>query len=165
MQQAMKISKGKQVAGSTSKSNQKKRQRLTEFRKKRYSGHISRQFFHLQACLKPWYRFWYTAQNFQPTFSTSVFSRSLFKIAIFARSLKMAIATSIFMNERYDDGFAPEFSISVLKRIMALVPSYICETKEIKSNMKLGQKKQNQWKIYVKLKYEIFFKADIKKVG
>ena len=40
----------------------------------------------------------------------------------------MAIATFIFMNEVYNDGFAPEFSVSMLKETFALVRDYVYET-------------------------------------
>ena len=40
---------------------------------------------------------------------------------LFRRSFKVAIATLNFMNEVYNGGFAPEFSVSVLKETIALV--------------------------------------------
>ena len=58
---------------------------------------------------------WYIAQNFQPTFSMSVLFRRLFNTSIFSRFSKMSIAPSNFMNEFYNGGFPPEFSVSVLK--------------------------------------------------
>ena len=64
---------------------------------------------------------WYIAQNFQPTFSMSVLFRRSFKTAIFFRFLKVAIAMSNLMNEFYNGGFAPEFSVSMLKETIALV--------------------------------------------
>ena len=64
---------------------------------------------------------WYIAQNVQPTFSMSVLFRRLFRTAIFSRFSKVAIATSNFMNEFYNGGFVPEFSVSMLKEIVALV--------------------------------------------
>ena len=48
---------------------------------------------------------WYIAQNFQPTFSMSILFRGSVKTAIFSRFLKVAIATSNFMNEVYNGGF------------------------------------------------------------
>ena len=36
---------------------------------------------------------------------------------MFSRFLKVAIATSNFMNEVYNGGFLPEFNISMLKKI------------------------------------------------
>ena len=39
----------------------------------------------------------------------------------FSRFLKVAIATSNFMNEVYNGGFSPEFSVSLLKENIALV--------------------------------------------
>ena len=40
---------------------------------------------------------------------------------MFSRFLKVAIATSNFMNEVYNGGFSREFSISMLKEIKALM--------------------------------------------
>ena len=51
----------------------------------------------------------------------SVLFRRSFKIAIFSRLFKVAIATSSFMNEVYNGGFAPEFSVLMLKETIALV--------------------------------------------
>ena len=42
----------------------------------------------------------------------------------------MAIATLNFMNEIYDGGFAPEFSVLMLKESMALVRDYVSETRK-----------------------------------
>ena len=70
---------------------------------------------------------WYIAQNFYPTFSMSVLFRRSFKTAIFSRFWKVAIATSNFLNEVYNDGFAPEFSVSMLKETIALVWVYVSE--------------------------------------
>ena len=39
----------------------------------------------------------------------------------------MAIATSDFMNEVYNGGFSPEFSVSMLKETIALVRDYVSE--------------------------------------
>ena len=64
---------------------------------------------------------WYIAQNFQPTFSMSVLFRRSFKTAIFSRFLKVAIVTSNLMNDVYNGGFLPEFSISMLKETIVLV--------------------------------------------
>ena len=64
---------------------------------------------------------WYIAQNIQPTFSMSVLFRRSFKTAIFSRFLKVAIAASNFMNKVYNGGFAPEFSVPMLKETIALV--------------------------------------------
>ena len=44
-----------------------------------------------------------------------------FKIAMFSRFLKVAIATSIFMNKVYNREYSPRFSISMLKKIISLV--------------------------------------------
>ena len=43
------------------------------------------------------------------------------KTAILSRFLKVAIATSGFINEVNNGGFSPEFSVSMLKEIIALV--------------------------------------------
>ena len=43
------------------------------------------------------------------------------KTAIFSRFIKVAIPTSNFMNEVYNGGFSPEFSVSMLKENIALV--------------------------------------------
>ena len=71
---------------------------------------------------------WYIAQNFQPTFSMSV--SSSFKTAILSRFSKVAIATSNFMNEINNGGFAPELSVSMLKKTIALVRDYVYETRK-----------------------------------
>ena len=47
--------------------------------------------------------------------------RRSFKIAIFNRFLKMAVATPNFMKEVYIGRFTLEFSVSMLKEIMAVV--------------------------------------------
>ena len=73
---------------------------------------------------------WYIAQNFQPNFSMSVLFRRSFKTDIFGRFLKVAIATSNFMNKFYNGVFAPEFSLSMLKKTIALVRDYVSETRK-----------------------------------
>ena len=55
----------------------------------------------------------------------SVFIRRCCKIAIFSNLLKVAIATSIFMNKVYNGRFVTELSVSVLKEIIALVQDYL----------------------------------------
>ena len=45
-----------------------------------------------------------------------VLFRRSFKTAILSRFLKVAIATSNFMKEVYNGGFALEFSVSMLKK-------------------------------------------------
>ena len=35
------------------------------------------------------------------------------------------------MNEVYNGGFAPEFSVSMLKETIALVREYVCETQNL----------------------------------
>ena len=74
--------------------------------------------------------YWYIAQNVQPTFSMSVLFKRLFRTAIFSRFSKVATATSNFMYEFYNGGFAPEFSISMLKEIIVLVRDYVSETRK-----------------------------------
>ena len=65
----------------------------------------------------------------------SVLFRRFFKIAIFSRFLKVAKATSHFMNEVYNGGFVSEFSVSMFKETIALISDYMY--------LKLGNKKQN----------------------
>ena len=60
----------------------------------------------------------------------SVLFRRLFRTAIFRRFSEVAIATSNFMNEFYNGGFLPEFSISLFKEIIALVRDYASETRK-----------------------------------
>ena len=60
----------------------------------------------------------------------SVLCRRSLKTVIFSRFLKVAIATLNFMNEIYDGGFAPEFSVLMLKESMALVRDYVSETRK-----------------------------------
>ena len=61
--------------------------------------------------------------------------RHSFKTAIFSRFLKVAIATSNFTNEVYNGRFEPEFSVSVLKKNIALVWDFVSETR---NNLKLA---------------------------
>ena len=82
---------------------------------------------------------WYIAQNSQPTFSMFVLFRCSFRTSIFSRFSKVATATSNFVKESYNFGFAPEFNFSMLKETIALVWGYI-----------------SSWKIYMKTKYVIF---------
>ena len=56
--------------------------------------------------------------------------RRSFKTTIFSIFLKVALATSNFMNEFYDGGFTPEFSVSMLKETIVLVRDYISETRK-----------------------------------
>ena len=64
-----------------------------------------------------------------------VLFRRSFKTAIFTIFLKLAIATSKFMNEVYNGGFTPEFSVSMLKKIIALVWDYVSETRKYKAKL------------------------------
>ena len=63
-------------------------------------------------------------------FSMSVLFRRSFKTAVFSSFLKVIIATSNFMNEVYNGGFAPEFSVSMLKETIALVRDNVYETRK-----------------------------------
>ena len=45
------------------------------------------------------------------------------------------------MNEFYNGGFAPEFSVSMLKETLALVPNYLSET--------------GKYKVYLAEKYNV----------
>ena len=74
----------------------------------------------------------------------SVLFRRSFKTAIFSRFLKVVIATSNFMNEVYNGGFVPHYSVSMLKEIIALVRDYVSEIRKLKS--------KTSGKIYVKTK-------------
>ena len=58
----------------------------------------------------------------------SVLLRHSSKTAMFSKFLKVAKATSNFMNEVYNGGFLPEFSVLMLKEIIALVWDYVYET-------------------------------------
>ena len=49
---------------------------------------------------------------------------------MFCTFSKVAIATSNFMNEFYNGGFAQDFIVSMLKKIIALVPDYVFETRK-----------------------------------
>ena len=65
----------------------------------------------------------------------SVLFRRFFKTAIFSRFLKVAIATSNFMNELYNGGCVPQFSVSKLKETIALVRDYVYETRKEKTKL------------------------------
>ena len=58
----------------------------------------------------------------------SVFFKCSFRSAIFSMFSKVAIATSNLMNEFYNGGFAPEFSVSMLKETITQVWDYVSET-------------------------------------
>ena len=60
----------------------------------------------------------------------SALFRGLFRTAIFRRFSEVPIATSIFMTEFNNSGFAQEISISLLKEIIALVRDYVSETRK-----------------------------------
>ena len=60
----------------------------------------------------------------------SVLFRRLFRTAIFIRFSKEALATSNLMKEFYNGEFAHEFSVSMLKETIALVPDYASETRK-----------------------------------
>ena len=59
-----------------------------------------------------------------------VLFRRSFKTVIFSGFLKVATATSNIMKEVYNGGFAPKFSVSILKETIALVWDYVSETRE-----------------------------------
>ena len=74
----------------------------------------------------------------------SVLFRRFVKTAILSRFLKVAMATSNFMNEIYNGGFASKLSVSMLKQSISLVWDYVYETRKQKA--KLAEKyicKQN----------------------
>ena len=50
--------------------------------------------------------------------------------ALFRRSFKVARATSDFMNQVYNGGFPPEFSVLMLKETIVLVQDYVSETRK-----------------------------------
>ena len=54
-----------------------------------------------------------------------VLFKRFFNTAIFSMLLKLDIETLNFMNEVYNGGVSPEFSISMLKEIITLVRSYV----------------------------------------
>ena len=58
-----------------------------------------------------------------------LFKRSS-KTAMLRRFLKVDIAKSNFMNEVYNGGFSPMFSVSLLKVMVALVWEYVYETRK-----------------------------------
>ena len=60
----------------------------------------------------------------------SVLFRCLFRTAIFSRFSKAAIALSNFMNKFCNSGFAPEFSVSMIKETIALDRDYVSETRK-----------------------------------
>ena len=52
------------------------------------------------------------------------------KTAIFSTFLKVALATSNFMNGDYNSQFMAEISVSMLKEIIALVRDYLSEPRK-----------------------------------
>ena len=65
---------------------------------------------------------------------SALFRRSI-KTAIVSRFLKVAIATSNFMNEVFNGGFAPEFNVSMSKKTIAVVRDYVSETRKEKAKL------------------------------
>ena len=63
----------------------------------------------------------------------SVLFRRSSKTARFSGLLEVAIATSDLTNEVYNGGFSPEFSVWMLKEIIALVWEYVYETRKLNS--------------------------------
>ena len=49
---------------------------------------------------------------------------------MFRRFLKVAIAKSNFINEVYNGRFTPEFSVSIVREIIALVSDFVYETRK-----------------------------------
>ena len=70
----------------------------------------------------------------------SVLFRRLSRNVIFNRFSKVAIAASNFMNEFFNGRFWSEFTVSVLKEIIALVRDCVSETRKIRS--------KTSWKSY-----------------
>ena len=60
----------------------------------------------------------------------SALFRRLFRTAIFSRFSQVAIEMSHFINEFYNGGFTPEFSVSMLKESIALVRDYVSKTRK-----------------------------------
>ena len=65
----------------------------------------------------------------------SVLFRHLFRTAIFSRFSKVAIATSNFMKEFYNNGFALQSSVSMSKETITLVLDYLSETRKEEANL------------------------------
>ena len=84
-----------------------------------------------------------------------VLFRRLFRTAIFSRFSQVAIATSNFMNEFYNGGFTPEFSVSMLTETNCTSSRLCIWNEEIKS--------KSSGKIYMKTKYEICFQWNTKR--
>ena len=104
-----------------------------------HRGYIKYTLVHSSKCSD----YFFHASQFRRSFKTAIFSS--FKTAIFSIFLKVAIATSNFMNEFYNSGFAPEFSVSRNDRASSRSCIW---NEEIKS--------KTSGKIYIKTKYEIF---------
>ena len=66
------------------------------------------------------------------------FRRCSFKTAVMSRFLKVAIASSNFMNNAYDGRLALELSVSILKEINLRVTSFSNETLKILHQKVLG---------------------------
>ena len=64
------------------------------------------------------------------TFFMFVLFRCFVRTAIFSRFLKVAIATSNFINKVYNGRFVPESSVSMLKETIVLVPNYVYESRK-----------------------------------
>ena len=91
------------------------------------------------------------------TFSMFVFSGHSFKTAIFSRFSKVAIATWYFINEDYNSRSLPEFSVSMLKKFITLVPNYVDSTR-YQHNLNLHQifkirRSERFWRKKVSLDY------------
>ena len=73
----------------------------------------------------------------------SVFIRRYCKTAVFTSLLKVPIPISSFMSEVYNGRFVSEFSLSMLKEIIALVGGYLSKTRKYKAN--LAEKYMWKW--------------------
>ena len=67
---------------------------------------------------------------FSLSFPCPSYSDNLLRLSSCHRFLKMAVATSNFMNESYNGEFAPGFSVSMLTVTIALVWDYVSETRK-----------------------------------
>ena len=61
--------------------------------------------------------------------------RRLFSPAILTISSKLATGTSNFMNNFYNGGFAPEFTVSMLKIFLTLVSDNVYETRKYEAKL------------------------------
>ena len=71
----------------------------------------------------------------------SILFRQFFKTVLFSGFWKVTVATSNFLIEVHNDGFAPEIKDLMLKETIALVRDYIYETRK----EKVKQTKKYMW--------------------